>query len=86
MTSPKAGIRLIRHEPVPRCGTFEVRFPDGRESVYFSWDDDASRRIRPEMMTQDQALALAKKRARTERDAWNQAQNGCEIKKPDDRA
>jgi hypothetical protein len=28
-------IRLIRHEPVPKSGSFEVRFSDGRPSEYF---------------------------------------------------
>ena len=37
-------IRIILHEAVPNCGSFEVRFPDGRESVYFYWDDIAGRR------------------------------------------
>jgi hypothetical protein len=23
-------IRIIKHEAVPQCGSFEVRFPDGR--------------------------------------------------------
>ena len=32
-------IRLIKHEAVPNCGSFEVRFPDGRPSRYFYWDD-----------------------------------------------
>jgi len=30
-------IRLIKHEAVPRCGSFEVRFPDGKPSQYFYW-------------------------------------------------
>jgi hypothetical protein len=28
-------IRILKHEPVPGCGSFEIRFLDGRESVYF---------------------------------------------------
>ena len=32
-------IRIIKHEAVPKTGSFEVRFPDGRPSVYFCWDD-----------------------------------------------
>ena len=32
-------IRIIKHEAVPQTGSFEVRFPDGRPSVYFYWDD-----------------------------------------------
>ena len=30
-------IRIIKHEAVPQTGSFEVRFPDGRPSVYFYW-------------------------------------------------
>lgn len=38
-------IRVIRHEVVPQCGSFEVRFPDGRPSGYFYWDDVPGRRM-----------------------------------------
>jgi hypothetical protein len=61
-------IRIIKHEAVPKCGSFEVRFSDGRESVYFYWDDVASRRLRPEQLTSEQALEKAKEFARAERD------------------
>ena len=27
-----ANIRLIKHEVIPDCGSFEVRYPDGRPS------------------------------------------------------
>jgi hypothetical protein len=36
---PTAG--LIRHEVIPKCGSFEVRFPDGSPSRYFYWDAPA---------------------------------------------
>jgi hypothetical protein len=67
-------IRLIRHETILKdgsslnCGSYEVRFPDGRESVYFYWDDVASRRLRQEDMTSAQALLLASTFARAKRD------------------
>ena len=32
-------IRLIKHEAVPGCGSFEVRFADGHLSKYFHFDD-----------------------------------------------
>jgi hypothetical protein len=32
-------IRIIPHEAVPLCGSFEVRFPDGRPSQFSYWDD-----------------------------------------------
>ena len=40
-----ADIRIIKHEAVPECGSFEVRFGDGRQSKFFYWDDVASRRL-----------------------------------------
>jgi hypothetical protein len=57
-------IRIIEHEAVPQCGSFEVRFPDGRESVYFYWDDLPSRRLRPETLDRETALEQAKAAAR----------------------
>jgi len=42
-------IRIVPHEAVPKCGSFEVRFPDGRPSRYFYWDDIAGRRLRPDL-------------------------------------
>lgn len=60
-------IRIIKHEAIPKCGSFEVRIP-GKPSVYFYWDDVASRRLRPEKMTGEQALEAAKTLARKERE------------------
>ena len=40
-------IRLLKHTAapaVPDCGSYEVRFPDARESTYFYWDDNPGRR------------------------------------------
>jgi len=50
----------------PMCGIFEVRFPDNRPSRYF--DDLPGRRLRPEILTREQALELAKAFLRAERD------------------
>jgi hypothetical protein len=50
-------IRIIKHEAVPQTGNFEVRFSDGRPSLYFYWDDVASRRLSPEQMDSNRALA-----------------------------
>jgi len=61
-------IRLIKHEAVPRCGSYEVRFSDGRPSRYFYWDDVPSRRLRPDLLTGDEALEKTKALARAERD------------------
>ena len=61
-------IRLIKHEVVPDCGSFEVRYDDGRPSVFFYWDDVPGRRVRPEQMDRKQALQAAQAFARGERD------------------
>jgi hypothetical protein len=56
-------IRIVRHEGVPLCGSFEVRFPDGRPSRYFSLDDIAGRRPRPDLVdsatARDEAQSFA---------------------------
>jgi hypothetical protein len=49
-------------------GSFEVRFPDGRPSVYFYWDNIPGRRLRPEQMDSNRSLEAAKALARAERD------------------
>ena len=61
-------IRIIRHEAVLKSGSFEVRFADGRESRFFYLDDVLARRLRPDILTSEQALEQAKKLARAERD------------------
>lgn len=65
-------IRLIKHEAVPNCGSFEVRFSDGRASVYFYFEDIAGRRLRPEQMDRATALEQAKEYARNCRLALTQ--------------
>ena len=57
-------IRIIRHEALPKCGSYEVRFQQGSESRIFY----PSRRVRPDIFTREQALELAKAFARAERD------------------
>jgi hypothetical protein len=62
-------IRIIRHALLrSRCGSFEVRFADGRESRFFYWDDATSRRLRLKMLPSEQALEQAKAFARAEQD------------------
>ncbi len=61
-------IRVIKHEVVPQTGSFEVRFSDGRPSVYFYWDDIPGRRVRPEQTDSTRALEAARALARSERD------------------
>jgi hypothetical protein len=50
-------IRIIRHEAVPKCGRYEVCFPDGRPSEYFYWDDIPGRRLQPGIVKAAQTFA-----------------------------
>jgi hypothetical protein len=59
-------VRLIKHEAVPRCGSFEVRFGDSWPSRFFYWDDEPSRRLRPEQVDGAVAERVAKIFARAE--------------------
>jgi hypothetical protein len=62
-------IRIIRHALLrSKCGSFEVRFADGRESRFFHFDDVPGRRVRPEILTGKQAFEQARAFARAERD------------------
>lgn len=62
-------IRIIKHEAVPKTGSYEVRFSDGRPSAYFYWDDIPGRRLRREQVDSLQALQAAKTLARGGGDA-----------------
>jgi hypothetical protein len=55
---------------IPNCGSFEVRYSDGRPSQYFYWEDLPGRRLRPDLVTSDVALEQSKAFARAERDQW----------------
>lgn len=59
-----AAVRIIKHEALPKTGSYEVCYCSSRPSVYFYWDDIASRRLRPEMLTGNQAIEAAKTLAR----------------------
>ena len=61
-------IRIIKHEAVPRTGSFEVRYSDGQPSRIFILKDVPGRRLRSEQMTMEQALEGAKAFARRERE------------------
>jgi len=61
-------IRLIKHEAVPGCGSYEVRFGDGRPSRFFYFEDVPSRRLRPGLLTGDEAKRAAQELARAEQD------------------
>jgi hypothetical protein len=55
-----SAVCIIKHEAVPDCGSFEVRYPDGRPSVYFYWDNLPSRRLNPQTLDRETALEQAK--------------------------
>jgi hypothetical protein len=64
-------VRLLKHTAapdVPDAGSYEVRFPDGRPSVFFYWDDNAGRRAIIHAMRSKEAELLAKELARAEED------------------
>ena len=59
-------VRLIRHEAVPKCGSFEIRFPDGRPPRFVYWDDIPGRRLRTDLADSAVAERVAKIFARAE--------------------
>jgi hypothetical protein len=60
-------IRIIPHRGVDNdCGSFEVRFADGRQSTRFYWDNLISRRPQPSKLTRHQAIEKATALARAE--------------------
>ena len=61
-------IRILKHEVVPQTGSYEVRFPDGRPSVYHCFDDNPGRRSITEKMTSEEALQAARTLARAAQD------------------
>ncbi len=52
-------VRLIKHEAIPVCGSYEVR-ADGKPSRHFYFDDLPARRLRPEILPRKEALEQAK--------------------------
>ena len=54
-----ANVRLIKHEAVPDCGSYEVRI-EGRRSRFSYWEDRPSRRLQSEQVIGAQALELAR--------------------------
>ena len=58
-----SAVRIIKHEAVPACGSFEVKIP-GQPSQYFYWDDLPSRRLNPTTLDSETALEKAKAVAR----------------------
>jgi hypothetical protein len=64
-------VRLIKRESVPNCGSYEIRFPDGRPSRFVYWDDLASRRLRLDLVDSAVAERVAKIFARAEQRQLN---------------
>jgi hypothetical protein len=60
-------VRLIKHEAVPKCGSF------GRPSKFFYWNDVPGRRLRAEQVDSKRALKEAKAFARAARGDQDQA-------------
>lgn len=66
-------IRIIKHEAVPKSvGSYEVRFPYGRPSKFFYWEDDPTRHLWPDAVGSEQALQDARSFAQAEQDKLNQ--------------
>jgi hypothetical protein len=62
-------VRIIPHRGVDDdCGSLEVRFADGRQSVRFYWDNLVSRRLSSNTITREQAVEKATALARAELD------------------
>jgi hypothetical protein len=64
-------IRVLKHSAeaqLPDCGSYEARFPDGRSSTYFYWDDNPGRRSITQKLRSEEAESRAKALARTEQD------------------
>ena len=47
-------MHIRRHEVIPKCGSFGVRYSDGRPSQYFYWKDLPGRRLRQDLLTSRQ--------------------------------
>ena len=63
-----ARAHVIKREPVPRRGSYEVRFSDGRPSKHFYWDDVPDRRLGSDQLTSEEAGKQARAFAQAERD------------------
>ena len=58
----KDRIRIFKHQAVPGGRSFEVRFADGRESLFFYWDNIPARRLRRDMMDRETAMERRRRR------------------------
>ena len=69
-------VRLLKHtaaQAVPDSGSYEVRFPDGRESIYFYFDDHPGRRSITLKQSRVEAERMARELARAEQDRLDSA-------------
>jgi hypothetical protein len=66
ITLTRMKTRVIKHEVVPDCGSYEVRFPDGRPSKYFYLENLPRRRLRPDRVEQAVGNRMPKRFAREE--------------------
>ena len=60
-------IRIIKRAAVQKSGSYEVRLPAGNR-VFLYWNDEPSRRLRPEQVDSKVALERARAFARAARD------------------
>ena len=68
-------IRIIPNRGVDDdCGSLEVWFADGRASIRFCWDNIVSRRLRPGLLTRDEAVEKATALARAEMEKLNDSE------------
>jgi hypothetical protein len=57
-------VRLIKHKAVPDCGSYELRFPDGRPSKYFYFDNLPGRRLRSDVVDRSVATRVGEYKRR----------------------
>ena len=66
-----AKVHLIKHEAVKDCGSYEIRFPDGRPSKFIYLENTPGRRLRSDQVDRAVAERVAKIFARAEQHALN---------------
>lgn len=53
-----AKVRRIKHEVVRDCGSYELRYPDGRPSKYFYFENIPARRLRPDVVVAERVAKI----------------------------
>jgi hypothetical protein len=79
-------VRLIKHEVVPNCGSYELRLPDGRPSKFFYFENLPSRRLRPGLVDHAVAERVAKLLAAQSSACWIAQLNVTTLIKPNQQA